>query len=333
MEEKKLEPTEEQTQLASEPQDGANSQQTDSAEEQAPVKKPFRKIRFLFNFACLAAVVFAVVLFIKWPKEFAGRTLWENEIQSFTKKSVYDDLVYEGLPAEITVSPQTARVEDLDYTADALKWKEFKQFTQSEFIFSLIINDLQEGKKVYRYTYVENWDIYLDKEKIATVETTTMAVAQPKMRDNYPFYRYVTNTVYPSNFEELVADYQRQANQEDLASRVSIGEAWLEPSTSVWRDDTLFVLEYTWTNQSQDYDAPIYDVDVRAYQDGVELNEDYYYNSQYGIMDKIEPGKTVTITQAYYLSNEVSPVTVRATNYWSVYEDYPAELTETFTLN
>lgn len=76
--------------------------------------------------------------------------------------------------------------------------------------------------------------------------------------------------------------------------------------------DPSILIVYSFTNNSQESTAALYEVSTRAYQNGVELSDALTYsldNYDSGIsMKEIQPGTTIDIPCVYLLSSETAPV-------------------------
>ncbi|MBR2422580.1 MAG: DUF5067 domain-containing protein [Oscillospiraceae bacterium] len=79
-----------------------------------------------------------------------------------------------------------------------------------------------------------------------------------------------------------------------------------------YNGDPSILIVYSFTNNSQESAAAIYEVSTRAYQNGVELSDALTYsldNYDSGIsMKEIQPGITIDIPCVYLLSSETAPV-------------------------
>lgn len=106
-------------------------------------------------------------------------------------------------------------------------------------------------------------------------------------------------------------------NTTDLL-KANIGDAYVEfgkHKVVKYNDDRILIVEIFFTNNSNEPEAFDFNVDVEAYQDGVELGSSLVRCSWYDNNDtytntgsKIQPNKTVTVRKCFYLNNTTDNV-------------------------
>lgn len=92
-----------------------------------------------------------------------------------------------------------------------------------------------------------------------------------------------------------------------------------------YEGNTIIVLTYDWTNNSDETAAALYSITVKAFQDGIEL--DYAIVMDSDVYDsgasfkEIRPGATLEVQSAFVLRNDSSDVEVEISEWISFSDD------------
>lgn len=110
------------------------------------------------------------------------------------------------------------------------------------------------------------------------------------------------------------------------SSKANIGDAYVEIGkykVVKYGDDKILIVEILYTNNANEAEEFAYNIDVEAYQDGVELDSSWMKCSWYDKNDsyidtdsKIQPNKTVTVRKCFYLNNTSDNVEITLQHYF-----------------
>lgn len=92
---------------------------------------------------------------------------------------------------------------------------------------------------------------------------------------------------------------------------VSIGDAGM--ISDDYTGEEAFLVNLTFTNNSEENAAPDVALHIQAFQDGIELDPDFFDSSSYDSMSasrEVQPGNTYEFQKAFALTNETSSIDV-----------------------
>lgn len=102
-------------------------------------------------------------------------------------------------------------------------------------------------------------------------------------------------------------------------------------------ENPVCIITYAWTNNSDETTSAMSEIDVKAFQDGVELDSSFtildpsVWDSSSNLKD-VKPGATIEVQYAFYLDNESSDVEVELSERFSFAKDDP-KVIKVFTID
>ena len=145
------------------------------------------------------------------------------------------------------------------------------------------------------------------------------------------------------SFEELpVLDSNESgSNSADTSnfidSKGSLGDFDVEIVSALkakdYKKDDVAIITVKWTNNSDEPAAFIYKLNLSAYQNGVEMEDAIMVDGidSQASMNKIQPGKTVELKDAFVISGD-SDIEIHITEAMS-FDDNPSEIVKTFAVS
>lgn len=101
-----------------------------------------------------------------------------------------------------------------------------------------------------------------------------------------------------------------------------------------YKGNPCVVITYKWKNTSDKAEAFIYSVSCSVYQNGVELSDAYFTNTEIvdtqASLNKVKPGIEVEIKNAYVITDETADIEVEVQDF--IHMDGDPVITKTFSL-
>ena len=121
------------------------------------------------------------------------------------------------------------------------------------------------------------------------------------------------NNTITDNYNTNTNDTNSEENKNKDLSKANIGDAYVEigkHKVVKYSDDNILIVNILYTNNSSEAEEFAWNVTAEAYQNGVELDSPFMQCSWYDKNDsyvdtfsKIQPNKTVTVRECFYLRN------------------------------
>ena len=84
------------------------------------------------------------------------------------------------------------------------------------------------------------------------------------------------------------------------------------------------LVDFTWRNAGSKADMFVINVDVKAYQDGIELHDGYLFDITTESGTSIMPGKELTVTEVFQLRGKTGKITLVLDKLIDVKNEWPS---------
>lgn len=184
----------------------------------------------------------------------------------------------------------------------------------------------------------KNHKFTLDKETKCLHGNSKCSAAKKISKSNKSTVNIGENELADRNYSGYWACTERGCNNADIVDQMPKLEYFVKIlSTEVTtdrRDNNILVVEYQFTNLSDETTSWYLEVDDTAYQNGVECDTSYYhdYEGKSSTSDKIKPGATTTVKVAYILDSTKKDVEIECYKLFDWSKDKKPLLTQTIKL-
>lgn len=137
-----------------------------------------------------------------------------------------------------------------------------------------------------------------------------------------------TNTISDGN----KTNTQNTANTNNNPNKVAVNDCvieYLRYEISSNDGKTELFVYFNFINNSKENKAWIYTVDCKAFQKGIETDEDYWHDTEQSknSSKEVQPGYSIEICEEFLLSNTTDDVTVQLSKLYDFDNDIDLELT------